>query len=80
MINRKHKTSVSPKADIINKMQKFEEHLKKMRQQLENNEVTSDNYFAIQNSALLIDTLVWQYLKKPHKKDEKQCSSTCMDS
>ena len=66
MVKKKQKKS--PKDDILDKIKKFEEHLKELRQQVDRGEVTIKNYFAINRSAFLIDTLIWEYLKSPKKK------------
>jgi len=61
------KVKKNPQADILEKIEQFEKHLKKLRQQISRGEVTSENYFAINKSAFLIDTLMWDYLRAPKK-------------
>jgi len=63
----KKKVKKNPQDDILEKIEKFEKHLKQLRQQISSGEVTSENYFAINKSAFLIDTLMWDYLRKPKK-------------
>jgi hypothetical protein len=47
------------KEDLIDKMSKLEAHIKKMRQLLEDGQLTKDNYVAIEKAAFLVDRTVW---------------------
>lgn len=54
--------------DLLNKLDSFIEHLKKVRQQFVMEEVTKENYVSINQPAFMIDQAFWEYLKLPKKK------------